>query len=229
MTNKKKGKWSIWKAIRNMFIFLDAAVVILSAGYIVARLYDYYASARAYRTIEEMYVKHPLETEDKEPSVTESPAVPKEDREIPVAMEPQGNAVPERMKVDWEGLRAANPDVVAWLYVPMTGISYPVVQGGINDEYLHKSFTGEYRYAGAIFLGQNTPEPLGDYMAGPCHVLPTSGTARFFSPLSVESFLKKTSVIDFSREALEMVADDIIRMAESESLTAHANSIQVRF
>ena len=83
--------------------------------------------------------------------------------------------------------------------------------------------------AGAIFLGQNTPEPLGDYMAGPCHVLPTSGTARFFSPLSVESFLKKTSVIDFSREALEMVADDIIRMAESESLTAHANSIQVRF
>ena len=83
--------------------------------------------------------------------------------------------------------------------------------------------------AGAIFLGQNTPEPLGDYMAGPCHVLPTSGTARFFSHLSVESFLKKTSVIDFSREALEMVADDIIRMAESESLTAHANSIQVRF
>ena len=83
--------------------------------------------------------------------------------------------------------------------------------------------------AGAFFLGQNTPEPLGDYMAGPCHVLPTSATARFFSPLSVESFLKKTSVIDFSREALEMVADDIIRMAESESLTAHANSIQVRF
>lgn len=83
--------------------------------------------------------------------------------------------------------------------------------------------------AGAIFLGENTPEPLGDYMAGPCHVLPTSGTARFFSPLSVESFLKKTSVIDFSREALESVKDGIIRMAESEYLTAHANSIKVRF
>ncbi len=83
--------------------------------------------------------------------------------------------------------------------------------------------------AGAIFLGQNTPEPLGDYMAGPCHVLPTSGTARFFSPLSVESFLKKTSVIQFSREALAEVAEDIVRMAESEHLTAHANSIQVRF
>ena len=83
--------------------------------------------------------------------------------------------------------------------------------------------------AGAIFLGENTPEPLGDYMAGPCHVLPTSGTARFFSPLSVESFLKKTSVIDFSREALSQVAEGIVRMAESEHLTAHANSIQVRF
>ena len=83
--------------------------------------------------------------------------------------------------------------------------------------------------AGAIFLGENSPEPLGDYMAGPCHVLPTSGTARFFSPLSVESFLKKTSVIDFRREALEGVKDGIIRMAESEHLTAHANSIKVRF
>lgn len=83
--------------------------------------------------------------------------------------------------------------------------------------------------AGALFLGQNTPEPLGDYMAGPCHVLPTSGTARFFSPLSVESFLKKTSIIQFSREALQEVSEGIIRMANSEHLTAHANSIEVRF
>ena len=83
--------------------------------------------------------------------------------------------------------------------------------------------------AGAIFLGENTPEPLGDYMAGPCHVLPTSGTARFFSPLSVESFLKKTSVLEFSRDALAEVKDGIIQMAESEHLTAHANSIKVRF
>jgi histidinol dehydrogenase len=83
--------------------------------------------------------------------------------------------------------------------------------------------------AGAVFLGENTPEPLGDYMAGPCHVLPTSGTARFFSPLSVESFLKKMSVINFSRDALASVKDGIVDMAESEHLTAHANSIRVRF
>jgi histidinol dehydrogenase len=92
-----------------------------------------------------------------------------------------------------------------------------------------KALLPKLKNAGAIFLGENTPEPLGDYMAGPCHVLPTSGTARFFSPLSVESFLKKTSVIDFSRDALESVADGIIRMAKSEHLTAHANSIEVRF
>jgi histidinol dehydrogenase len=83
--------------------------------------------------------------------------------------------------------------------------------------------------AGAIFLGESSPEPLGDYMAGPSHVLPTSGTARFFSPLSVDSFLKKTSVIGYKREALAAVKDDIIRFAEAEGLTAHANSLKVRF
>ncbi len=83
--------------------------------------------------------------------------------------------------------------------------------------------------AGAIFLGENSPEPLGDYMAGPSHVLPTSGTARFFSPLSVETFLKRTSVIDYSREDLSAIKDDIICFAESEGLTAHANSVKVRF
>lgn len=87
----------------------------------------------------------------------------------------------------------------------------------------------QLKNAGAIFLGQHTPEPLGDYMAGPSHVLPTSGTARFFSPLSAESFLKKTSVIDFSREALEQVAEDVVTLARAEGLTAHANSIEVRF
>ena len=85
------------------------------------------------------------------------------------------------------------------------------------------------RNAGAIFLGPYSSEPLGDYFAGPNHVLPTSGTARFFSPLSVESFLKKTSILDFSREALASVKDGIVIMAESESLSAHANSIKVRF
>ena len=83
--------------------------------------------------------------------------------------------------------------------------------------------------AGAVFLGPWSPEPLGDYMAGPDHVLPTSGTARFFSPLSVESFLKTMSVIEFDRASLEPISREIITLAESEKLTAHANSIRVRF
>ena len=83
--------------------------------------------------------------------------------------------------------------------------------------------------AGAIFLGAYAPEPLGDYMAGPCHVLPTSGTARFFSPLSTDTFLKKTSVIEYSREALGRLSDDIIALAKCEKLDAHANSVAVRF
>ncbi len=83
--------------------------------------------------------------------------------------------------------------------------------------------------AGAVFLGAYTPEPLGDYLAGPDHVLPTSGTARFFSPLSVDSFLKSMSVLEFGREALEPISQEIIALAQAEKLTAHANSIQIRF
>ncbi len=83
--------------------------------------------------------------------------------------------------------------------------------------------------AGAVFLGNWTPEPLGDYMAGPDHVLPTSGTARFFSPLSVDSFLKSMSVLEFDRPSLENIHKEIISFAEVEHLTAHANSIRVRF
>ena len=83
--------------------------------------------------------------------------------------------------------------------------------------------------AGAIFLGEYSSEPLGDYFAGPNHVLPTNGTARFFSPLNVDDFMKKTSIISYSREALEKVHKDIELFAEREGLTAHANSIKVRF
>lgn len=83
--------------------------------------------------------------------------------------------------------------------------------------------------AGAIFLGENASEPLGDYFAGPNHILPTNGTAKFFSPVNVDDFIKKTSIISYSREALEKVHKDIERFAESEGLTAHANSIKVRF
>lgn len=85
------------------------------------------------------------------------------------------------------------------------------------------------RNAGAIFLGEYSSEPLGDYFAGPNHVLPTNGTAKFFSPLSVDDFIKKSSVISYSQEALAKVQEDIIHFAEAEHLTAHANSIAVRF
>lgn len=83
--------------------------------------------------------------------------------------------------------------------------------------------------AGAIFIGENSSEPLGDYFAGPNHILPTNGTAKFFSPLSVDDFVKKSSIIYYSREALAAKKDDIIQFAKAESLTAHANSIAVRF
>ena len=85
------------------------------------------------------------------------------------------------------------------------------------------------RNAGAIFLGTYSSEPLGDYFAGPNHVLPTNGTARFFSPLSVDDFIKKSSIISYTREALEPVYRDVVQFAECEQLTAHANSIRVRF
>lgn len=83
--------------------------------------------------------------------------------------------------------------------------------------------------AGAIFMGEYSSEPLGDYFAGPNHVLPTNGTAKFFSPLGVDDYIKKSSIIYYSREALEPIHKDIETFAEAEHLTAHANSIRVRF
>lgn len=90
-------------------------------------------------------------------------------------------------------------------------------------------YVGKLDNAGSVFLGNYSPEPLGDYFAGPNHVLPTSGTARFFSPLSVDSFIKKSSFIYYTENALKADKDDIIRFANTEGLTAHANSIIVRF
>ena len=96
----------------------------------------------------------------------------------------------------------------------------------INEPF---SRLGDIRNAGAIFLGNYSSEPLGDYFAGPNHVLPTGGTARFFSPLNVADYIKKTSVISYSGKALEKVKDDIMLFAESEGLDGHANAIRVRF
>ena len=90
-------------------------------------------------------------------------------------------------------------------------------------------YVGKLDNAGSVFLGNYSPEPLGDYFAGPNHVLPTSGTARFFSPLSVDSFVKKSSFIYYTENALDKDKEDIMRFAETEGLTAHANSISVRF
>lgn len=89
-------------------------------------------------------------------------------------------------------------------------------------------FLDSVRNAGSVFMGYDSPEPLGDYYAGPNHVLPTSGTARFFSPLSVDSFIKKSSYLYYSKKALNKASDNIIAIAKSEGLTAHANSIQIR-
>ncbi len=90
-------------------------------------------------------------------------------------------------------------------------------------------YLGKLDNAGSLFLGQYAPEPLGDYYAGPNHVLPTSGTARFFSPLSVDSFVKKMGYVYYTEDALRAAKDDIVTIAERERLTAHANSIRVRF
>lgn len=90
-------------------------------------------------------------------------------------------------------------------------------------------YIGKLDNAGSVFLGQYASEPLGDYYAGPNHVLPTSGTARFFSPLSVYSFVKRSSYIYYTEEALREAKDDIVLIAEKEGLTAHANAIKVRF
>lgn len=90
-------------------------------------------------------------------------------------------------------------------------------------------YIGRLDNAGSVFLGNYSPEPLGDYYAGPNHVLPTSGTARFFSPLSVDSFVKKSSFIYYTEAELSKAKDDIVKLADTEGLTAHANSIKVRF
>ncbi len=91
------------------------------------------------------------------------------------------------------------------------------------------SLLPKIKNAGAIFLGHYTPEPVGDYMAGPNHVLPTNGTARFFSPLCVDDFIKKPSILSFTKESLRPLYKDVIDFAESEELTAHANALRVRY
>jgi histidinol dehydrogenase len=89
-------------------------------------------------------------------------------------------------------------------------------------------YLGLVKNAGAVFLGKYSPEPLGDYFAGPNHVLPTGGTARFYSPLNIDTFCKKLSVISYSEQSLKDAAEDIMLLARTEGLDAHANAIKVR-
>ena len=86
----------------------------------------------------------------------------------------------------------------------------------------------QIKNAGAIFLGENTPEPIGDYVAGPNHTLPTGGTAKFYSPLGVENFMKKSSIISFSKQAINEIGEECALLANTEGLTAHALSVKVR-
>lgn len=126
-------------------------------------------------------------------------------------------------------------DNYGWILVADTMDDAVEIANEIASEHLEIQTKDPYhimtkiRNAGAIFIGEYSSEPLGDYFAGPNHVLPTNGTARFFSPLSVDDFIKKSSIIGYSREALERIHMDIEAFAEAEQLTAHANSIKVRF
>jgi len=95
----------------------------------------------------------------------------------------------------------------------------------VNDPF---AILPKIRHAGAIFMGHHTPEAAGDYLAGPNHTLPTGGTARFFSPLSVDDFVKKSSIVSFSREGLQRLGESVVRIAELEGLTAHARSVSIR-
>ncbi len=129
-----------------------------------------------------------------------------------------------RQSIDQFGAIMVVPDIE-------TGID---LSNQLAPEHLELMVSSPFDYldriqnAGALFLGHYTPEPMGDYIAGPNHVLPTAGTARFSSALSVDHFIKKTSLIHYSRSAFENEADDVIRLAEIEGLTAHANSVKIR-
>ena len=128
-----------------------------------------------------------------------------------------------------------SPSAYGTIVVAPTMADCADIANQIAPEHLELSVADPYALlplienAGAIFMGHYSPEPLGDYLAGPNHVLPTSGTARFFSPLSVDDFVKKSSLICCSRAELEKVADQVILLAQEEGLDAHANSVAIRF
>ena len=142
----------------------------------------------------------------------------------------------ERLKdLDRESIACTSIENNGRIFVVESILTAIMISNEIAPEHLELLLDSPRQYlpfvsnAGAVFIGENSPEPLGDYLAGPDHVLPTSGTARFFSPLSAETFVKKISLINYSKKQLRKVKDDIINLSNSEGLQAHGNSIKIRF
>ena len=129
-----------------------------------------------------------------------------------------------RASLDRNGLIIVTEDIMQ--AVELANVSAPEHMGILTEQPFQ--LLPYVRHAGAVFLGAYSPEPLGDYFAGPNHVLPTGGTARYYSVLNVETFMKRTSIISYTQAQLDAVSDDVIRLAEAEGLQAHANAVRLR-
>ena len=129
-----------------------------------------------------------------------------------------------RASLDRNGLIIVTEDIMQ--AVELANVSAPEHMEILTEQPFH--LLPYVRHAGAVFLGAYSPEPLGDYFAGPNHVLPTGGTARYYSVLNVETFMKRTSIISYTQAQLDAVSDDVIRLAEAEGLQAHANAVRLR-
>lgn len=157
--------------------------------------------------------------------ITDSPELAKK---VAVEAEKQLKVLPReeitRASLDRNGMIIITEDIMQ--AVELANVSAPEHMEVLTEQPFQ--LLPYIRHAGAIFLGAYSPEPLGDYFAGPNHVLPTGGTARYYSVLNVETFMKRTSIISYTQEQLDAVSDDVIRLAEAEGLQAHANAVKLR-
>ena len=157
--------------------------------------------------------------------ITDSPELAEK---VAVAAEKQLKVLPReeitRASLDRNGMIIITEDIMQ--AVELANVSAPEHMEVLTEQPFQ--LLPYIRHAGAVFLGAYSPEPLGDYFAGPNHVLPTGGTARYYSVLNVETFMKRTSIISYTQEQLDAVSDDVIRLAEAEGLQAHANAVKLR-
>lgn len=157
--------------------------------------------------------------------ITDSPELAEK---VAVEAEKQLNVLPReeitRASLDRNGMIIITEDIMQ--AVELANVSAPEHMEVLTEQPFQ--LLPYIRHAGAVFLGAYSPEPLGDYFAGPNHVLPTGGTARYYSVLNVETFMKRTSIISYTQEQLDAVSDDVIRLAEAEGLQAHANAVKLR-